>query len=452
MWRNHNILHKNLKSAIFWDTCPIFSLILPAVVHYLQSSTEKTRVTTAGQIRGAFCVSLLGSVLALGGCAMLPTSGPAPLKVFLTPPDLRTIPYSVVQVTPNITSILANAVPRLTAFADQQKPTDLRFGVGDVVGVTIFEASSGGLFIPLEAGVRPGNFVTFPNQAVKSNGNITIPYAGAIRANGRTALEVETAIVDALKNRAIEPQVIVTLVEQRTSLISLLGDVGKPGRIPASATSERILDVISRAGGPAGPGPEEWVLLERNGKRALAPFAALIDEPINNVFIHPNDTIYLFRQPQTFLTFGALGTQQQIPFGAWRLSLAEALSKAGGLNDNLADPASIFIYRGETRDVAKAMGVDVSKLKGPIVPIIYNLDLRDPSGYFLATSFEMRNKDVIYVSNSASVETTKFMTYVNTINQTINDPISTATNVYALKNLIKGVGNTAVLTGATLSH
>jgi polysaccharide biosynthesis/export protein len=194
------------------------------------------------------------------------------------------------------------------------------------------------------------------------------------------------------------------------------------------------------------------VLLERNGKRALAPFAALIDEPINNVFIHPNDTIYLFRQPQTFLTFGALGTQQQIPFGAWRLSLAEALSKAGGLNDNLADPASIFIYRGETRDVAKAMGVDVSKLKGPIVPIIYNLDLRDPSGYFLATSFEMRNKDVIYVSNSASVETTKFMTYVNTINQTINDPISTATNVYALKNLIKGVGNTAVLTGATLSH
>src|SRR5215471_4649246 len=376
---------------------------------------------------------------AIGGCTMLPADGPAPLKVLLTPPDLRTVPYSVVPLTPNIMAILENAVPRLTAFADQQKPTDLRFGIGDVVGVTLFEASSGGLFIPQEAGVRPGNFVAFPNQAVKSNGNITIPYAGQIRANGRTALEVENAIVDALKNRAIEPQVIVTLVDQKTSLISVLGDVGHPGRLPASATSERILDVISRAGGPAGPGPDEWVLLDRNGKRALAPFAALIDEPINNVFIHPNDTIYLFRQPQTFLTFGALGSQQQIPFGAWRLSLAEALSKAGGLNDSVADPASIFIYRGETKEIAQAMGVDVSKVKGPIVPIIYNLDLRDPSGYFLATSFEMRNKDVIYVSNSASVETTKFMNYLNTINQTINDPISTATNVYALKNVINGV-------------
>jgi len=383
---------------------------------------------------------------------MLPADGPAPLKMYLTPPALRTIPYSVVHLTPDITSKLANAVPRLTAFADQQKPEDLRFGIGDIVGVTVFEANSGGLFIPLEAGVRPGNFVAFPNQAVKSNGNITIPYAGAIRANGRTALEVETAIVNALKNRAIEPQVIVTLVEQKTSLISVMGEVGHPGRLPASATSERILDVISRAGGPAGPGPDEWVLLDRKGKRALAPFAALIDEPINNVFIHPNDTIYLFRQPQTFLAFGALGSQQQIPFGAWRLSLAEALSKAGGLNDNVADPASIFIYRGETREIAQDMDIDVSKFTGPIVPIIYNLDLRDPSGYFLATSFEMRNKDVIYVSNSASVETTKFMAYLNTINQTINDPISTATNVYALKNVIKGAGNTAILAGSSLNH
>ena len=45
-------------------------------------------------------------------------------------------------------------------------------------------------------------------------------------------------------------------------------------------------------------------------------------------------------------------------------------------------------------------------LAGPIIPIVYNLNLRDPSGYFLAQNFEMRNKDVIYTSNAASVETT----------------------------------------------
>src|SRR5215813_8438479 len=56
-----------------------------------------------------------------------------------------------------------------------------------IVGVTLFEASTGGLFIPAEAGVRPGNFITIPPQAVDVNGNISIPYGGAIRARGSYA-------------------------------------------------------------------------------------------------------------------------------------------------------------------------------------------------------------------------------------------------------------------------
>ena len=120
--------------------------------------------------------------------------------------------------------------------------------------------------------------------------------------------------------------------------------------------------------------------------------------------MHPNDTIYLYREPQTFLSFGAVGAQQQIPFGTWRLSLAEAISKSGGLVDTQADPASVFLYRGEARDVAEALGIDVSPYEGPVIPVIYTINLRDPAGLFLASSFEMRNKDILYASNSRSVE------------------------------------------------
>jgi polysaccharide export outer membrane protein len=395
--------------------------------------------------------SLAGAVSALGGCGIFPTSGPAAIDVLTAQHNERSIPYALVPLTPKVSLVLAKSAPRLTAFAEQRRPQDIRFGVGDLVSVTIFEASSGGLFIPAEAGVRPGNFIAIPTQAVDVNGNISVPYAGTIRARGRTPVEVQDAIVDALKNRAIEPQAIVSLADQKTSLITVLGDVGRPSRLTASASPERILDVIARAGGPAGPGQDEWVLLERNRKRALAPFGALIAEPVNNIYIHAEDTIYLYHEPQTFLAFGALGSQQQIPFGAWRISLAEAIGKAGGLKDDLADPALIFLYRGETRDVAQAMGVDCSQFQGPIIPIIYSINLRDPSGYFLATSFEMRNKDVIYISNSFSVETTKFMTYINTITQTINDPILTATNIYALKNIISGNAGTAVITGSSIT-
>ena len=392
-------------------------------------------VRIAETIRGLF---LLGLLAFAGGCTLMPASGPVAL--WPGQRDSGSLPYALMKVTPEVVGVLAKAVPRLaTDFKDRRPPKEIRFGVGDILSVTIFEASAGGLFIPSEAGVRPGNFVTIPNQAVDSDGNISIPYAGTIRAKGRTQVQVQQAIVDALKDRAIEPQVVVSVADQRTSMITVLGDVGSV-RLPARAEGERVLDVLTRAGGTKSAGYDEWVMLERDGKRSLAPFGALIYEPVNNIYANPGDLIYVYRDPQTFLAFGATGTQNQISFDAWRLSLAEAVAKAGGLNDNTADPASVFIYRGETREVATRLGIDVSKFEGPIIPVIYNMNFRDHAGYFLATQFEMRNKDVIYTSNSVSVEVSKFLTYVGLISTTVNDPISNALQVYALKAATKGTG------------
>ena len=53
---------------------------------------------------------------------------------------------------------------------------------------------------------------------------------------------------------------------------------------------------------------------------------------------------------------------------------------------------------------------------------------------------EMRNKDILYVSNAFSVESTKFMTYLNTINTTIQAPLTTVTSAYGLRNIIQGTG------------
>ena len=397
-------------------------------------------------------LSLPVLVAAVGGCALMPANGPSSWDVWAGQHDPKNVPYAFVRITPKVATVLAKAAPRLVSdFPDRSRPKDIRFGNGDILSVTIFEASSGGLFIPAEAGVRPGNFINIPAQAVDINGNISIPFAGAIRARGRTQVEVQQAVVDALKDRAIEPQAVVSVVEQRTSLITVVGDVARSSRIPASLTPERILDTISRAGGPSGPGPDIWVSLEREGRRGLAPFGALVYEPANNIYVHPNDTIYLYREPQTFLAFGAFGNQQQIPFGTWRISLAEAVAKSGGLSDAIADPASVFIYRGETREVAEAMGIDCSKFQGPIIPVIYNFNFRNPGSQFLATTFEMRNKDVIYVANSVSVEATKFLTYIRTVNSTLNDPINYAINAYTLRGILKGTSNvsTAIFTGSS---
>jgi polysaccharide export outer membrane protein len=395
-------------------------------------------VLTLGKCTAAFALAL-----ALAACSGMGPQG-WDVKSAVTPPEGQ--PYVLVRLTPLVTKVLAKAAPRLVGeFRDHRRPGDLRFGIGDTISVTIFEAGSGGLFIPAEAGVRPGNFVTIPTQSIDNQGNISVPYAGAIRAAGRTKNEVQNAIVDALKNRAIEPQVVVSTVGQQSSLVTLVGDVRAPGRLPAFAAGERILDTISRAGGTAAPGEEEWVMLERGGRRALSPFGALLYESVNNIWTHPGDTIYVYREPQTFLTFGAVEGQRQIPFGAWRISLSEAVAKTGGLNESLADPTSVFLYRGETRETVEAMGYDTSQFKGPIIPVVYNLNLRDPSGYFLANSFEMRNKDVIYVSTSSAVEMVKFRNYMATIYGTATDPMNAAITYYTLKNVSQGTGAVSII-------
>jgi polysaccharide export outer membrane protein len=382
--------------------------------------------------KSLFCAMLL----AVSGCTVLSDSGPSSLDI--NSGATQSGPqYSIIKLTPEVVDAVGEYGPGgiAAAFGDKRPPPEITFGIGDVVTVTIFEAAAGGLFIPLEAGVRPGNFVTLPNQPIDTEGNISVPYAGGIRAAGRTPSEVQRAIVAAIKNRAIDPQAVVALATQNTSLISVLGEVNLPARFPAQPAGEHLLDAITRGGGIKDQGYESWVVLERKGKRASVPFGALVYEPENNIWIWPGDTVYVYREPQTFLAFGASGQQGQFPFEMWRITLAEAVAKAGGLLDIQADPASVYLYRREPRELAERLGIDVSSSPGPMVPVVYNVSLRDPSGYFLATKMQMRNKDIVFAANAPSVEITKFFSMLQVAINTANTSTATAEELQLVRTL-----------------
>src|ERR1700730_9128219 len=366
-----------------------------------------------------FTLALLGA----GGCAFFPESGPTSTDIESgTSP---TVPYALIKLTPQTIDILAAHEPKglAGAFTDRRPPANITFGIGDVIDISIFEAAAGGLYIPLEAGVRPGNFVTLPPQIVDNNGNITVPFAGLIKAAGRTSVQIQDDIVNKIKNRAIEPQVIVSLEQQRTSLISVVGAVNGPLRcaVPATGAGDRVLDAITRAGGISGPGYASWVMLERGGRRATVPFENLVMNAANNIYILPGDRIYVYQEQQRFLAFGANGintagfSQTEVNFDAWRLNLAEAVGKAGGLGDVQADPGAVFLYRQEPREVAKLLGADMTRFNVPLVPVIFQIDFRDPGGDFLATKFQMRNDDIIFVANARSYEASKVLTFVNLV-------------------------------------
>ena len=315
-------------------------------------------------------------------------------------------------------------------------PPNIRVGVGDVVQVTVFESAVGGLFIPAEAGVRPGNFVTFPPQQVSRSGTISVPYAGVVPAAGRSLADIERAIEDKLSGRAIEPQVVVTLTEQNATEVAVLGDViNGANKFRIKLGGERILDMVSRAGGIKFPGYDLFVTLQRGKKRATVYFPTLVNNPAENIFVTPADTIYVYREQQKFVAFGALATvgqtsglTAQFAFDQERLSLNEAVAKAGGLLDTRAHPGQVFLYRMEYRDALEKMGVNLKPFprEQNIIPTVYRANFRDPSSFFVAQAFSMRHKDVIYVSNADSVEVVKFLGYARAITSTVSGVASDA--------------------------
>ena len=380
----------------------------------------------------AWC--MVGPAL-LGGCSFIAMSGPSSVDVQTE--NSATLPFAVVKLDSNALRVLDKYEPNVLAgaIADSRPPAQIRFGVGDVVSVTIFEASAGGLYIPIEAGVRPGNFVNLPDQSIDNDGNISVPYAGAIHAAGRTNVQVQEEILTRIRNRAIDPQVVVTSSQQRSSLVSVFGEVRTPVRfpMPASGAQDRITDAITRAGGISGQGWETWVVLERNGKRATVPFANLVYWPSNNIFVQPGDRIYLYREPMKFLAFGATGQQGEFNFDAWRINLSQAVAKAGGLLDFQADPGSIFLYRKEPREVAQQLGVDCSRFGGDSIPVVFSVSFQDPGGYFLATKMQMRPFDVLYVANAPQVDITKVLNFINTAVGTADGNVNLVNDYYVAR-------------------
>lgn len=369
----------------------------------------------------------------LSACSLLPGTGPksdavnanATAGVRSTTP----LPYALVDITADTIGFLSqpNLITFKGQFSDKRpKPTQL-VGIGDALNVSIFEAAPGGLFTPgTSSGARPGNFVDLPAQAVDQKGSIHVPFAGAIPAAGRTIPEIQESVVARLRSRAIEPQVVISLNQQNANVVSVLGDVNTPGALALNSVGERLLRVIARAGGPRFEAVESYVTLQRDGRRVKVLLSRVVNDPTENIFVRPNDVIFVSRESPTFTALGALnqnvfGFNSEIPFDVETLTLAQAMGKAGGLNDQQSDPSELYVYRYEDRLLLEKLGADVRRFTFDRIPTIYRLNLRDPSGLLLAAGFQMRSKDVMYVANARVVDYYKLLTLINNTTSTVRN-------------------------------
>ncbi len=368
-------------------------------------------------------------VAILGGCSTLPRDGPSGRAVERgAEADADGADYTIVDLdyvaAERIKTVPARYLGSL-ASASSTAPVDV-IGEGDQLSIAVYEPS-GALFGggSGDDGIRAGNR-SLPPVVVDRNGNVAVPFGGAVQVAGLTTTEAAGAIRRALIGRVGNPQVSVTLAENASNTVTVLGEVKQPGRAPLSVNADTLLDVIAASGGASRPVQDIQVEIRRGGQTYTAPMTAVTTEFAENVRLQRGDQINLVYTPRRFSTFGALGavTRQDMPAG--ELTLAGALSMAGGLNDGAANARSVLVFRFERPEVAQALGLtQPATPKG--VPVVYRLNLEEASGFFTASSFEIQPEDIVYAPRALSAEVRKFFELVQSVSRVVYDISVTST-------------------------
>ena len=163
------------------------------------------------------------------------------------------------------------------------------------------------------------------------------------------------------------------------------------------------------AGGVRQPIQKVTIQLARGSKSGRMPLETIIKDPAQNVSLISGDVITAYFQPLSFTAMGAVGQNREVEFEGQGITLAQAMARVGGVQDNRADARGVFLFRFEDPKALPPEYTKGIKTTDGKVPVIYRINLTDPTAFLTAQNFPMHNKDVLYVSNATSVELQKFL-------------------------------------------
>jgi polysaccharide export outer membrane protein len=374
--------------------------------------------------------ALLLLVAVVPACSSLGSSGPSSQAINSAKGDM--VEQSGIQVID-----VTDEVARRTMAASKRELFSETFGDapavetmiqrGDVVGVTVYEAPPAALFGTTTtfggeaagaANAMSGGLqrTGLPEMMVDDAGQITVPFAGQIRAAGRTPAQVARQIVSRLSGKAHAPEVIVRIVTNSSANVSIIGEVSTNGRVGLSPRGERLLDVLANAGGVRNAADKTTIQLTRAGRVASLPLDEIIRDPRQHIRLQSDDVVAAIFQPYSFTSMGMTGTTAEIPFEQTGITLAQAIGRMGGLKDVRANARGVFIFRMESpAALDPAIAASARRTPDGKIPVVYRVDLRDPATLFVAQSFPIRNKDVIYVSTAKLTDIQRFVSILSSL-------------------------------------
>ena len=342
------------------------------------------------------CFVALGIAL-MAGCTVVPGSYHSPTPGWFLDEDEisegEPLP-DVVEVHAIGTAILKQqrihpvdkGVPEEINLSDDQY--DYQVGPGDVLQITVWDHPE--LTIPagsLRSSEESGNWV-------HNDGTIFYPYVGIINVEGLKVTEIRDMITERLSRYIENPQVDVSVAAFRHKRIYVTGEVDEPGLYPVTNVPTRLIDAIGEAGGLTPEADWSSVVLTRNGKDYRLSLRDIYQygNTSQNVLLQPNDVVNV--NPVTdakVFVLGEVGEASSLQMGRNGLTLAEALAENGSFNQQESDASGVFVFR--KAPMGADHGID-----------IYQLNAKDAAALVMADSFDLRERDIVYVTAAPLVK------------------------------------------------
>lgn len=284
--------------------------------------------------------------------------------------------------------------------------TQYRVGPRDILNITVWDHP--------ELTIPAGEFRSAESagNVVGEDGTFFYPYVGVVRAADRTVEDIREELTVKLSKYIEFVQLDVRVASYRSQRVYVVGEVTNPGIQLVKDIPLTVLEAINNAGGVTSEADLRNIILTRNDKTYSINLLSLYEggDVTQNVLLQHGDVlnvpdsalnkVFVLGETNHFVAGGAIGRSRSLVMNKARMTLTEALSEAGGLDQETSDPARIFVFRG-----------------GLGKPEIYHLDAKSPDALLLADRFPLQPRDVIYVDRAEGI---RWNQIIGQIQPTIN--------------------------------
>jgi len=235
------------------------------------------------------------------------------------------------------------------AFAQSVDTTEYVLGAGDLIKVSVYQVPD------LSAEVR-----------ISETGQITFPLLGNVTVAGSTVTGVQEKIAKALRDGGfvLKPQVIVSILQVKSSQVSILGQISKPGRYPIETTTTKVSEIIALAGGILPTGSDVVTLVgTRNDKSVRleidVPAILQFGKSELDINVVNGDIIYVAVAPTAYM-YGEVQKPGVFPLTRG-MSVLQALAQAGGVTPKGTE-RGMRVHRRDAKGVVQVLDIKMSDL------------------------------------------------------------------------------------------